>query len=141
MLYTCCCALLCDHPIFGIIFKRKPKLVALLLLSYRCIVSIYFLWLFLAVPWVGLQCVILVFPDRNHLFFGASKHNKKHIIQYGIMKRRFGTSKIYLSLNSSGLGCSLFLGDGSVIIAFKGVLCLILAFMQFFVSFLALQTS
>ena len=25
------------------------------------------LWLFLTVPWVGLQCVIVVFPDHNHL--------------------------------------------------------------------------
>ena len=30
------------------------KLVALLLLSYRCIVTINVLWLFLTVPWVGL---------------------------------------------------------------------------------------
>ena len=27
------------------------------------------LWLFLMVPWVGLQCVILVFPDHTHLIF------------------------------------------------------------------------
>ena len=27
------------------------------------------LWLFLAVPLVGLQCVILVFPDHTHLLF------------------------------------------------------------------------
>ena len=25
--------------------------------------------LFLAVPWVGLQCVIVVLPDHAHLFF------------------------------------------------------------------------
>ena len=25
------------------------------------------MWLFLAVPWVGLQCVIVVFPDHTHL--------------------------------------------------------------------------
>ena len=24
-------------------------------------------WLFLAVPWVGLQCVIVVFPEHVHL--------------------------------------------------------------------------
>ena len=33
------------------------------LLSYRCIVTINVLWHFLTVPWVGLQCVIVVFPD------------------------------------------------------------------------------
>ena len=53
----------------AIILKRKRKLVALLLLSYRCFVTINVLWLFLAVPWVGLQCVIVVFPDHTHLLF------------------------------------------------------------------------
>ena len=48
--------------------KRKLK-VALLLLSYRCIVTINVLWLFLTVPWVGLYCVIVVFPDHTHLLF------------------------------------------------------------------------
>ena len=27
------------------------------------------LWLFLTVPWVGMQCVIVVFPDHTHLLF------------------------------------------------------------------------
>ena len=27
------------------------------------------MWLFLTVPWVGLQCVIVVFPDHTHLHF------------------------------------------------------------------------
>ena len=27
------------------------------------------LWLFLVEPWVGLQCVIVVFPDHTHLLF------------------------------------------------------------------------
>ena len=48
-----------------IILKRKRKLVALLLLSYRCIVTVNVLWLFLAVPWVDLQCEIVVFLDHN----------------------------------------------------------------------------
>ena len=61
-LYLFCYALLCVHSSFAIILKRKRKLVALLLLSYRCIVTINVLWLFLMVPWVGLQCAIVVFP-------------------------------------------------------------------------------
>ena len=65
-----CYALLCFHSSFAIILKRKRKLVALLLLSYRCNVTINVLWLFLTVPWVGLQCVIVVFPDHTHLLFG-----------------------------------------------------------------------
>ena len=44
-------------------------MVALLLLSYKCIVTVKVMWLFLTVPWVGLQCVIVVFPDHTHLLF------------------------------------------------------------------------
>ena len=61
-----CYALLCVYFSFAIILKRKRKLVALLLLSYRCIVTIYVLWLFLTVPLHGLQYVIVVFPDHTH---------------------------------------------------------------------------
>ena len=53
-----CCALLNVNSSFAIILKRKRKLVALLLLSYRCIVSTNVLWLFLTATWVGLQSVI-----------------------------------------------------------------------------------
>ena len=35
-------ALLCVHSSFAIILKRKRKLVALLLLSYRCTVYCYY---------------------------------------------------------------------------------------------------
>ena len=63
-----CYALLCVHSSFAIILKRKRKLVALLLLSYRCIVTINVLCLFLAVPRVGLQGVIVVFPDHTHFY-------------------------------------------------------------------------
>ena len=45
-----CYALLCVHSSFAIILKRKRKL----LLCYYCLTDV-FLWLFLTVPWVGLQ--------------------------------------------------------------------------------------
>ena len=67
-----CYAFLYVHFSFAIILKRKRKLIALLLLSYRCIVTINVLWLYLTVPWVGLQYVIVVFPDHAHLLFGLS---------------------------------------------------------------------
>ena len=51
---------------FAIILTRKRELVALLLLSFECLVTINVLWLFLAVPWVGLQCEIVVFPDHTY---------------------------------------------------------------------------
>ena len=65
-----CYALLCVHSSFAIILKRKRTLVALLLLSYKRIVTINVLLLFLTVPWVDLQCVIVVFHDHTH-FFGS----------------------------------------------------------------------
>ena len=55
----------------AIILKRKRKPVALLLLSYRCIVTVNVLWLFLTVPWVGLH-VIVVPDDYTHLLFAIS---------------------------------------------------------------------
>ena len=64
-----CYALLCVHSSFAIILKRKRKLVVLLLLSYRCIVTVDVVWLFLTQSWVDLQCVIVVFPDHTHLPF------------------------------------------------------------------------
>ena len=51
--------------------KKKRKLVALLLLSYRCIVSINVLWLFSMVLWFSLQFVIVVLPDHTHLLFNG----------------------------------------------------------------------
>ena len=64
-----CNALLCTHSSFAIILKRKRKLAALLISSYRCIVTVNVMWLFLTVPWVGLQCVIVVFSDHTYLPF------------------------------------------------------------------------
>ena len=60
-------ALICVLSSFAIILKRKGELNALLLLSNGCLVNVNVLWLFLTVPWVGLQCVIVVFPDHTHL--------------------------------------------------------------------------
>ena len=62
-----CCALLCALSSFAITMKSKRKLGASLLLSYRCSVTINVLWLFLMVPCVGLQCVIVVFAGLTHL--------------------------------------------------------------------------
>ena len=59
----------CVLSSFAIIMKRKRELVALLLLSDGCFVSLNVLWLFCTVPWVGLQCEIVVFPDHTHLLF------------------------------------------------------------------------
>ena len=55
------------HSSFAIILMGKRELVALLGLSSWCLVIV--VWLFLAVPWVSLQFVIVVFPDHIHLLF------------------------------------------------------------------------
>ena len=43
------------------------------LLCYRCLATVIVQWLLLMVPWVGLQCVIVVFPGHTHLPFYLSK--------------------------------------------------------------------
>ena len=55
--------------VFNHLEEEERELVALLLLSYECLVTVYVLWFFLTVPWVGLQCVIVVFPDHTTLLF------------------------------------------------------------------------
>ena len=35
--------------------------------------------LFLMVPWVGLQCLIVVFPDHTHLLSDIDEHNEEHV--------------------------------------------------------------
>ena len=58
-------ALLCVLSSLAIILKRKRELVALLLLSYGCLFIVNVLPLF---PLVGLQCVIMVYPDHTYFF-------------------------------------------------------------------------
>ena len=55
------------HSSFAIILMGKRELVALFSLSSWCLVIV--VWLFLAVPWVCLQFVIVVFPDHTQLLF------------------------------------------------------------------------
>ena len=62
-----CYALICVHSSFAIILEGKRKLVALLLLFYRRVDTINVLWFFHTVSWVGMQCVIVVFPDYTDL--------------------------------------------------------------------------
>ena len=61
-----CCTLLYVHFSFAIILKGKRELVALLSLSFWCLVMI--VWLFLAMPWVCLRFMIVAFPDHTHYF-------------------------------------------------------------------------
>ena len=62
-----CCALVYVHSSFAIILVGKRVLVAFLRLSSWCM--LIGVWLFLAVSWLCLQFVIVVFPDQTHLKF------------------------------------------------------------------------
>ena len=63
------------HSSFAIILMGKRELVALLSLFSWCLLIV--VWLFLAVPWVSLQFVIVVFPDYTQItFFSISFDNE-----------------------------------------------------------------
>ena len=64
-----CCTLLYVHSSFAIILMGKKELDALLSLSSWCLVIYVVVRLFLAVSWVCLLFVIVVFPDHTHLLF------------------------------------------------------------------------
>ena len=59
----------------------KRELVAKLSVSSWCLVIVG--WLFLAVPWVCLQFVIVVFSDNTHLLFLYFKEMAILNIYYG----------------------------------------------------------
>ena len=54
------------HSSFAIILMGKRELVALHNLFSWCLEVVA--WLFLAVPWVCLQFVIVIFPGHIHYF-------------------------------------------------------------------------
>ena len=64
---TFSCSLRCAHSSFAIISIGKRELVALLCLSFWCLVIV--VWLFLTMPWIYMQFLIVVFPDHTHLLF------------------------------------------------------------------------
>ena len=82
------CALLCVDYSFAIILMGKRELVALLCLSFWCLVIVVIL--FLTIPKVCLQFVIVVYPDHTHLLFWflfccevLSVHSIRTIISLG----------------------------------------------------------
>ena len=66
-----CYTLLYVHSWIAIILMGKSELVALLNLSFWCLVMVELL--FLAVPYGCLRFVIVVFPDHTHLLFLLSQ--------------------------------------------------------------------
>ena len=47
--------------------KKHCSINRLVVLKMYCYYNV--LWLFITVPWIGLQYVIVVFPDHTHLLF------------------------------------------------------------------------
>ena len=68
-----CCTLLYVHSSITIILMGKRELIALLHLSSWCLVMVE--RLFLTVPWVSQQFVIVVSPDHTHILFLSSVCN------------------------------------------------------------------
>ena len=64
-----CCALLYVHSSFAIIVMGKRELVASLCLSSGGLMSVTCMSLFLTMPRVCLQFVIVVFPIHTHFLF------------------------------------------------------------------------
>ena len=64
---------------------QSRELDALLNLSSWLLVSV--VWFFLAVPWVCLQFVILVFPDHTHLLFCSRKTVIKLMLYQAYLQR------------------------------------------------------
>ena len=55
----------------------EKRAVAVLCLLALCLVTVIVLWFFLAMPWIGLQCVIVVFLAHTHLsFINPLLHNQ-----------------------------------------------------------------
>ena len=71
--------------------ERGDCCLTFFVLPLSCYVNV--LWLFLAVPWVSLQCVIVFFHDHTHLLF-----TKLSTFDYSIPKIRF-TQDNYIGSN------------------------------------------
>ena len=57
------------------------------------------LWFFLTMLWVGLQCVIVVFPDYTHLpFYRAMLYYKP--IKGHLLKSNFGSDNCFATMHA-----------------------------------------
>ena len=101
-----CYALLCVHSSFAIPWRGRESwllcyycltiyvlwLFLNLRLSSWCLVTVIVLWPFLMVPWVSLQCVIVIFPDHTHFFIYGYLANIK---QNGFSRQFFVVERIF----------------------------------------------
>ena len=91
-----CCALLCVHSGIAIILIGMRELVALLSLSYWCLMIV--VW-----PRVCLQFVIVVFPDHTHLLYFVELDNiKGKFVGHGKRMSDY-VKRLIVDYNSKGL--------------------------------------
>ena len=57
------------HYFMSFHLDEEEKSGCFAVIAFGCLVSVNVLWLFLMSPWVGLQFVIVVFPDHTHFTF------------------------------------------------------------------------
>ena len=65
----CCTLLYVPSNLQSSWWGRESWLICLVWVSLSSWCLVIVVWLFLAVPWVRLQFVIVVFPDHTHYFF------------------------------------------------------------------------
>ena len=99
MFYVFLCVTLCPFYIYNYL-AGEEELVALLSLSSWCLAIV--VWLSLAVAWVYLQFVIVVFPDHNHLIYLSSLFLLKDLCSKSVV----GT--IFNHLFVGGVTCMYF---------------------------------
>ena len=68
---------ICNHPEE----EEKARYFVIIVLQMYCY-YINVLWIFLSMPWVGLQRLIVIFADHAHLLFGYSieQISNKHCV-------------------------------------------------------------
>ena len=73
----------CNH------LEGEVKAGCLDFIILQMFVTVNVLWLFLRVPWVGVQYVIVVFPNHTHLLFiiylVAQKTISDHFLDIGLL--------------------------------------------------------
>ena len=90
------CALLYVISSCAIILMGRRVLVVLLCLSSWCFVIVIVLWLFLAVPLYGLQCVIVIFPAHTHsLCFVQRRMIKRRLKIHQTVQKHTADAQVY----------------------------------------------
>ena len=124
-----CCTLLYDPSSFAIILMGKIELVALLSLS-----SVIVVWLFLVVPWVCLQVVIMVFPDHTHLLFFMKSSplfmkiwsfETIHCLNYNTQRQKRHTVTKDVKVNFLGFAFYGFIGSMKIMLFLAYILLLL----------------